>query len=274
MNRKLYETLLLLDENDRNVVIDNLSNKSIQQLHEIQTRIDLRDPVRGGLAGAGIGAGVGALGTGGVWAVKRLALRRKLKQCISLPPAERVECENKVKAEIDTLNKKYKKRALAATLGGAAVGGGIGAYGGHRLKQKQQQQLQQQPGGVGSRDQGVSTGSRDQGVSTGSRNNEIISEENRIRAQKSAEFDKILADGTNVVSRIRRAVEMRGDRRTDEEAGELKYVIRTLRNLYDECEKLEEEFKSKGWDYKWIDHYFTRTRKLNAMIDEVTWMNV
>ncbi len=264
MNRKLYETLLLLDENDRNVVIDNLSNKSIQQLHEIQTRIDLRDPVRGGLAGAGIGAGVGALGTGGVWAVKRLALRRKLKQCISLPPAERVECENKVKAEIDTLNKKYKKRALAATLGGAAVGGGIGAYGGHRLKQKQQQQLQQQPGGVGSRDQGVSTGSR---------NNEIISEENRIRAQKSAEFDKILANGRNVASRIRRAKEMRGGHKTDEEMKELGSVGKTLRNLDEECEKLKEEFKSKGWDYKWIDHYLNSSRMLNVMLDEVGWMS-
>ena len=79
------------------------------------------DTFQTGGIGAGVGAGVGALGSGGVWAVKRLQLRKKRMACQGDP-----NCEAQVDAEIKALRNKALVGGAAATLGGAAIGGAAG----------------------------------------------------------------------------------------------------------------------------------------------------
>jgi len=103
MNRELYKTLLLLDENDRNVVISNLSRNAINEM-----------VVTAGLLGAG----------GAYYLYKRKELKDELKKCESLSGNEASECKKKIGDELKKLN---KNAALGA---GGLVGGGIGFMGG------------------------------------------------------------------------------------------------------------------------------------------------
>ena len=73
--------------------------------------------------GAMIGAGVGALGTAGMWAMKRMQLNKKLRDCNGEP-----NCVQRVQNEIRDLRNRSLMTGAAAMAGGAAIGHGIQKY--------------------------------------------------------------------------------------------------------------------------------------------------
>ena len=131
----LFEVLINLNEDDRNVIMSNLSKKHINMLYEIQLSSSAAK-------GALIGGALGALGSGASWAAKRLMLRKKLKWCDSLSSSTEVDkCKKRVKEEISKLNKNSISNAIIATAGGTGIGGAVG-YITNRDKQSAKNQTQ------------------------------------------------------------------------------------------------------------------------------------
>lgn len=89
----------------------NIDSMGPKQLQEIETAY-----------GAAGGATAGALGSAGIWAYKRLKLRKQMQQC----PDE--ACKEQVQKKIVDLRNKALKMGAAATAGGAALGFGGSAY--------------------------------------------------------------------------------------------------------------------------------------------------
>lgn len=114
----LLEVLSDLPKSQRDVIIESLSEKAIQEI-----AVNLGNP----LTGAAIGAGVGALGSLGTWGVKRLVLRNKWKKCEKLPHGQITKCKEAVEAEIKALKQKALKYGVMATAAGAGLGA-AGSY--------------------------------------------------------------------------------------------------------------------------------------------------
>jgi hypothetical protein len=119
-SKKLVKLLIKLPTVQRNKVIDRLSENA--QLMILQ-EIDLATAGGAMKAGAGLGAVVGA----GSAAVSWLRNRRKLSQ--QLKACDTAECRKEVRREMAELRNEAIKQGLTRTVGGAAVGAGVGALG-------------------------------------------------------------------------------------------------------------------------------------------------
>ena len=122
----------------------NIESLTDTQLHEMDE-----------LTGASIGAGVGALGTGGVWAAKRLQLWRKMKSCNGEPT-----CVQYVQNEIANLRNSALKGGIAATAGGAAVGAAAGnlALTPLQIYQRHEDELTQMKNRIGMNNDAIALG--------------------------------------------------------------------------------------------------------------------
>jgi hypothetical protein len=118
----LIEILKEMPKESRDIVISNLSEASISDI--IKNRISYK--TKGTALGTVAGGGLGALGTTGIWAAKRLALKRKEKQCNDLEGDAKVKCKENVEKQI----KKLAQRSLAAGAVATAIGAGAGGYAG------------------------------------------------------------------------------------------------------------------------------------------------
>ena len=78
-------------------------------------------------SGMVMGAGIGALGSTGIWAMKRLQLRKKMQLCNGNP-----SCIAQVQQEIKSLRNKSIVRGAVFTGGGAIAGGMSSGSGGRK----------------------------------------------------------------------------------------------------------------------------------------------
>lgn len=139
----IIDTLLQLNFNDRNFILDNLDAntifemvQSIEKYHllseEENSKTEEKEPstivryASNRKLGMGTGAAIGALGALGYWGIKRYKLKKKMKDCEKLtPPARALACKKSVEREIKNLrNKSIDYGTTATTLGAAA---GLGA---------------------------------------------------------------------------------------------------------------------------------------------------
>jgi len=119
IDKKRPETWSQLTEQGKKHFCEHVVSvvKTVKMLQE-----DSAGGMPGGMAGTGaaVGAGVGALGSAGIWAYKRLQLRKQMQQC----PDE--ACKAQIQQQIGDLRRKALMGGAAATLGGAALGGAAG----------------------------------------------------------------------------------------------------------------------------------------------------
>lgn len=127
---ELLEILSILTEKQRRTLLSKCSTKMLCEIADVYDKRNYltedEDSLKRVGIGAAVGAGIGALGSLGVWGVKRLKLRKKWKECENLPHGQISACKEVVEQEIRNLRKKALAYGAAATAAGAGVGTGVG----------------------------------------------------------------------------------------------------------------------------------------------------